>query len=210
MTQNKAIEQIGAPIIGVLSQAWKGAWDDIRGQFNHPDFDNRTRSSLLQALAVVHAKPPLQDLGVDYVCDETQHMFIIPGIARVIFKKLDESRRPIKNRTDRTRALFQSTLFDDLPTLVVGMATDYNWVGFVGIYLYSPKSNSAGTSWTLEITDGIVAIDEGQAKFVSLLEETEFDETTATKEKKPKFKPKYDPNIGEGEEEAGSGGIISD
>lgn len=209
MTQNQAIEQIGAPIIMALSQAWKNAWDDIRGQFNNPDFDNRTRSSLLQALAVIHARLTLQDLGVNYVCDETQHIFVVPGVARVIFKKLDEARRPIKNRTDRTRALFQSTLFDDLPTLVVGMATDYNWVGFIGIYLYSPKSNSAGNSWTLEITDGIVAIDEDQAKFVSLMDETEFDETTETKPK-PKFKPKYDPNIGEGEEEAGSGGIISD
>ena len=183
MTQNQAIEQIGAPIIMALSQAWKNAWDDIRGQFNNPDFDNRTRSSLLQALAVIHARLTLQDLGVNYVCDETQHIFVVPGVARVIFKKLDEARRPIKNRTDRTRALFQSTLFDDLPTLVVGMATDYNWVGFIGIYLYSPKSNSAGNSWTLEITDGIVAIDEDQAKFVSLMDETEFDETTETKPK---------------------------
>jgi hypothetical protein len=208
MTQDQAIDQIGAPIIQACSTSWKNAWDDIRGQFNHPDFDNRTRSSLLQALAVIHARALLQNFGVEYVCDETQHIFIIPNVARIIFKKLDEDRKPIRNRTERTRALFQSTLFDDYPTLVVGMATAYDWADIIGIYLYSPRSNAAGNSWTLEITDGIVAIDEGQASFIPLLEETEFDETTTETKPQPKFKPKYDPNIGEGEEEAGSGGNI--
>jgi hypothetical protein len=208
MTQNQAIEQIGAPIIEAFSDSWKNAWDDIRGQFNHPDHSNRIRSSLLQEHAAIHARQMLPLVGVNYMRDQTQHMFIMPDKACIIYKKLSEGRRASRNDTDRADRQFQSLLLEDLPTLVVGMLPAYNWTSFVGIYLLRPKENGIGNSWVLDITNGIFAVDSDQSTIVPIMEETEFDETTT--KPKQKFKPKYDPNIGEGEEEAGSGGNIGE
>lgn len=202
MTETQAINKIGGPIIKTLATAWKSAWSDILGPLNHPDFDNRTRSVLLQQMAVIHARPPLIKLGVKYICDETQHLFIIPDKAVVILKKLDEDRRPRKNNTMRANAQFQSLMFEELPTLVAGMAVSANWTSVIGIYLYRPQSNNLGNSWTLEISDGITPIDANQSKFTDLFD-NEF-EDNASKQPKQKFKPKHE--TGDSSEEAGSGG----
>lgn len=208
MTEKQALETIGAEVLQVCSLSWKNAWNDIRGQFNHPDHSNRIRSSLLQEHATIYGRQYLPSLGVNYVLDETQHMFVIPEKACIIFKKLDEQRRAHKNDTDRCKALFQSLLFPDMPTLVIGMLPAVNWLSYIGTYLCRPNANGIGNAWALDITDGIKAVDADQTNFITLFDETESNDTTK-KPKKSKFKPKNEKDIGESSGESSSDGSPS-
>lgn len=204
MTEQQALQQIGASVFQAISTSWKKAWDDIRGPFNHPDHGNRIRSSLLQEHASIYGRQLLPALGVNYVRDQTQHMFVLPDVACIIFKKLDEGQRAHKNDTDRCDRLFQSLLIADMPTLVAGMEPSWNWLSFNGVFVCRPNFNGVGNAWALDITDDAVAVDADQSKLISIFEETKFDE--APKKTKQKWKPKYDTNIGESSEAAGSGG----
>jgi hypothetical protein len=82
------------------------------------------------------------------------------------------------------------------------MLPNPNWTQYIGIFLAHPNTSNLGMAWSWEITNGIMAVDSNQSKFVNLIDETEPQKTIKPK----KFKPKYDPNIGESSEEAGPGG----
>ena len=128
MTETEAINQLGVATLQHASSNWKAAWNDIRGPFNHPDHCNRIRSSLLQEHASIHGKRTLPGFGARYVNSETQHMFIFPNVACVIYKKLDENRLAQQNDTKRCQRLFQSMLLPDLPTLIIGMVPARNFL----------------------------------------------------------------------------------
>lgn len=207
MTDQTVREKFGAHVIPAISRSWKRAWDDIRGPFNHPGHDNRCRSILLQMQAVIHMRDQeAGPLGIKYMCDQTQHMFIAPdGDACFIFKKLDENRQPHKNDTDRSKALYQSLLFPEFPTLVAGLVPAQNWLSYVGIYLCRPNKKGDGNSWEMEITNKII-LNEDSQDTLTLLESPNFDEQI--EKPKTKFTPKrnHGKDIGESSEEAGSGG----
>lgn len=190
MTETQALQELGIQAIETAAANWRAAWNDIRGQFNHPDHSNRIRSSLLQEHAAIHGKKTLPDYGVRYVNDETQHMFIFPNKACIIYKKLDENRRPHSTDTDRGRKLLQSELFNELPTLVIGMMTSQDFLSYSGIYMIHPNRNGNGNSWALDITNRIVAVDVNQLNILSIVDPLA---TETTPIKSPKFTPKYDP-----------------
>jgi hypothetical protein len=205
MTEQQALETIGAPILEAHSLSWKRAWDDIRGPFNHPDHTNRIRSDLLREHAAIAGRELLPPLGLNYIFDQGQHMFILPETACFIYKKLDEGQRIHRTDTDRCGLLLQSLLIPDVPTFVVGMMPAYGWGDYVGIYLLRPNVNGIGNAWTLNITDGISALEPAQDDFIPLIDESQSDDAPQQKPK-PKFKPKTnDKDIGESSEESGSG-----
>jgi len=55
MTSPEAIKTL-APVFPSLRESWKKAWADITGEYSHPEYDNRCRSTQLQMHAVIHAK----------------------------------------------------------------------------------------------------------------------------------------------------------
>lgn len=173
MTENTAIEKLGEPLLKAVSESWKGAWDDLRGQYNNPDHDNRCRSVLLQMQAVIRMRRISGSLGVRYLCDQTQHLFILPDTCCIVFKKLDEDNRPSVNQTERAKALLQSTLFPDLPTLIVGMAPTESWLSYTGVFLCCPNKFGTGNSWVLNITDGVKPIDSAQTVILPVISETD-------------------------------------
>lgn len=211
MTINVALQTIGAEIIETCSSNWREAWNDIRGQYNNPDHCNFVRSVILREQAAIHGRNTLPELGIMHFKEEAQDMFVLPDKACIIYKKLSDGLLASKNDTWRCKKLFQSELIPDLPTLVVGLLPDVNWMSMVGIYMCHPNLNGVGNAWALNITDGAVPVDADQEQFAGLLEETEFDEKqrkqqNTTQKRKFKPKPKHDKDIGESSEEAGSGG----
>ena len=190
MTEEQAIEHVGIPALENASANWKVAWDEIRGQYNHPDFSNRIRSSLLQELAAIQGKKTFSQFGLKYLNDETQHMFIKPDKACIIYKKLDEHKRAQRNDTIRCEQLFQSNLFSGLPTLVIGMMPSEDFLTYVGIYMVHPNKNGIGNSWAVEITNRIVSVDVNQVRLLSIapISLPEINQT-----KTAKFTPKNDP-----------------
>jgi hypothetical protein len=192
MTENQAVEQIGAGVFQAITECWMKAWDEIRGPLNNPDYCNRIRSSLLQEHASINGRQILPSLGFTYSQDETQHMFVLPDVACIVFKKLDEDLRAHRNDTIRSQKLFQSSLFKETPTLIAGMAPTWNWLDHLGVFLCRPNNNGIGNAWVLNITDHVVSIDEDQTKIVPVINESEPEFIAKPKQK---YKPKYAPNI---------------
>jgi hypothetical protein len=112
-------------------------------------------------------------------------MFIFPDVACVIYKKLDEHRAAQKNDTERCRRLFQSDLFKDLPTLVIGMVPSRDFLSYTGIYMVHPNEDGVGNSWAVDITNSVAPVDAAQAKFINLVDQA----SSAKPIKTRKFNP---------------------
>jgi hypothetical protein len=202
ITEHQLFDYVGPDAIHVATNCWKKAWDEIRGPYNHPDHSQRIRSDLLREHAAIHGKRDLAPLGFRFLFDEGQFMFI--GNACMVFRKLDDFQQPHRPTTGRGKKLHQSTLIDDLPTLFVGMALNGDGTDYAGIFLCHPNESGKGMAWTVNITNGIVAADADQSKFIDLIDETEKQDEKKPKPKK--FKPKNDKNTGDSSEEASPGG----
>jgi hypothetical protein len=200
--ENQLFDYVEAEALEVASTCYKKAWDDIRGQFNHPDHSDRVRSDLLREHAAIHAKRALPAFGFKWVWDEGQHLFVSKVI--LVFRIFDEFQNPHRPATQRGRRLYQSLLIEDLPTLFVGMLSNPPRTSYTGIYLCHPNQSGNGMAWTKDITHGITAADAVQDRLIELTDEPE--KHIEKKSKPEKFKPKYDTSIGESSEEAGPGG----
>lgn len=204
MTEKEFLNNVGPDILQALSTCWRDALVDVRGQYNNPQHCNRIRSALLTEQASIHGQERLPALGVQCHSEKGQRLFILPDKIVFVFKKLDEGQRAHKNDTDRCGQLFQSLLFDDLTTVVVGMEPDEFWLGeSFPVFILRPNWNGFGNAWALNITDGAESSDSNQTKITPIFEATETDQQPI---KKPKHKKKHDPNTGESSEEAGPGG----
>ena len=186
MTEIEAQKKLGKEI-SILRESWKKAWQDIYGQFFHPEHDPRCRSVILQMQAVIHAKEPLiRDCGARYHLRHTQHIFEIPETAYIVMKQLRTNRNPIYNRTKHAAHFYSQTMLKGLqghPRLICGFVPTVDWVEIAGIYLTFPNSEGLSNNWELDISAGVEPIDVAQVRM-----DLEDGDTLL---KKPKFTPRY-------------------
>ena len=182
MTSTKAIERL-APVIPLMRESWKRAWGDITGEYNNAEHDNRCRTTILQMQAVIHAKRLTAEY-LDYKCVETRHLFILPGVAVLRLKKLDQEHLSRNYPTKTSERIYRQQGIpglEDMPWLTVGLVPNEDWVDYAGIFITYPKWSGAN-NWVISIT--------GEPQDIDQLQTTFYEEIETSNAQPRRFKPK--------------------
>jgi hypothetical protein len=172
MTSNQAIQML-EPIIPVFRQAWVEAWDEVRDLL-HPEYDNRTRTSLLHMHAVMRAKALTYGGTIGYRCVETRHLFLVGESAVLRLKKLDDQHIARNYPTETSEKIYRQEGLpglEDRPWLTVGLVPNKDWTDYAGIYLTYPR-HSGANNWVVNITAQPQDIDKLQNNFDESLNES--------------------------------------
>jgi hypothetical protein len=174
MTDAEALEKLGA-ILPVLSDGWKQAHSIIRETHGHPYYDQRSKAVALQIETVRLVRDILErDHGAIYTTVHSQHIFTIPGVAHIVFKKLDESLKISPGKTSHADTFYSQGTLDglqDIPRLVSGAVPSRDGTGLVGVYLTYPKSRGRANNWVLNITDQARPLDIDQNRMPFMAED---------------------------------------
>ena len=158
----------------VFGQACRNGWDEATRVF-HPQDDNRCRTTLLQMRAVIAAQQLFYaGQRFRYQCVQTMHLFVLPEIAVIRFKKLDQQFLSRNYPTPTAEGLYrQEGLpgFEVVPWLTVGVVPNADWTDYSGVFMTCPRSPGAN-NWVLDITSGIARdINDFETTFDDALEE---------------------------------------
>lgn len=196
MKDNEA-QKIFNPYAEHLASAWQEAHLQVWSKYHHPEFNPRTLTTQLQNLAVINIKKNLiGHLPVDYFTHCNQDIFVIPGVATLVAKKLDPSLRPSYHVSKRGHDFYSQSEIPGLeasPRVICGCVLTPDLTSIQGVYITHPQSQGSSYNWALNITNGCFLVDELQDNFITELD----DNSVKVYSHKNRFKPKKSSSNGQ-------------